>query len=122
MPGLRRMLDRLNRSDEELLAEELRAWSATLPGVSAISEVTPRSRARVAGQVRRITIRPQKGADALELLLYDGSGELSVVWLGRRTIPGLSLESRLIVDGMVGEEAGTRRMVNPAFEFAGPSD
>jgi hypothetical protein len=38
--------------------------------------------------------------------------------MGRRTIPGLGLGTRLVVDGMVAEQKGGRRLVNPAFEFA----
>ncbi len=68
--------------------------------------------------VRRITVRPVEGFDALEVVLWDGSGDLRVRWLGRRSIPGLILGSRLTVEGVVGEDHGTRRMVNPTFEFA----
>jgi hypothetical protein len=54
----------------------------------------------------------------LEALLYDGTGEVTVVWMGRRSIPGLGLGTRLIVDGMLGEQRGERRLVNPTFEFS----
>jgi len=48
----------------------------------------------------------------------DGTGEMAVLWMGRRSIPGLSLGTRVVVVGMVGEERGLRRMVNPRFEFS----
>jgi len=40
------------------------------------------------------------------------------VWLGRRSIHGLTLGSRLIVEGVLGKEYDHLKMVNPTFEFA----
>jgi len=41
-----------------------------------------------------------------------------VVWMGRRSIHGLNLGTRLIVEGMLAEQRSGRRVVNPTFEFA----
>ena len=73
---------------------------------------------KVAGVVRRIAIRPVEGFEALEALIYDGTGEVNAVWLGRRSIPGLVLGSRLVIEGVLGRERAELRMVNPTFEFA----
>jgi hypothetical protein len=113
----RKLRTRLNESDESRLATELRAWAAKIPGTTPISDGKVRERARFAGVVRRITVRPVHGFDALEVELYDGSGELAVLWLGRRTIPGLTLASRLVVEGVLGMDRDRRRVVNPTFEF-----
>src|SRR5207249_5692403 len=102
MPALRRFLQRLTESDEERLAEELRAWAASVPGTVRIADAKPRSRVRVAGMVRRITVLPVDGFEAMEVMLTDGTGELAARWLGRRTIPGLGLGSRLVVEGVRG--------------------
>jgi hypothetical protein len=72
---------------------------------------------KVAGVVRRITVRPVEGFEALEAVIYDGTGELTAVWLGRRTIPGLLLGSRLVLDGVIGKDKRGLRVVNPTFEF-----
>ena len=72
---------------------------------------------RIAAAVRRITVRPGEGFDSLEALLSDGTGEVTAVWTGRRSIPGLSLGTRMILQGTIGEERGARKMVNPRFEF-----
>lgn len=115
-------LRRLSESDEHRLAEELEAWTRGVPGAQRICDAPPRKRIKLAGIVRRITVRPVKGFDAFEVVLYDGTGELRVVWLGRRSIRGLTLGSRLAVEGMVGEEQRVRRMVNPTFEFLPPPE
>ena len=88
------------------------------PGVATIADVPIRTPVKLAGVVRRITVHPEHGLEALEALLTDGTGEMSVLWMGRRSIPGLTLGTRVVVQGVVGEQRQGRRMVNPSFEFA----
>lgn len=115
---LRRFLRRMAESDEERYADEIEAWASGISGAVRIRDATPRSKVKLAGVVRRITVRPLEGNQSLEALLYDGTGEITVVWMGRRSIPGLNLGSRLVVDGVVGEQRSERRVVNPVFEFS----
>jgi len=116
--AVRRFLSRLTASDESRLAEELSDWAETVPGTVRIAEAPLRERVKLAGMVRRITVRPIEGFEALEVVLSDGTGEVAARWLGRRSIPGLALGSRLMIDGVLGREQGVLRMVNPTFEFA----
>ena len=117
MGALRRWLARLSESDEQRLDEELRAWADSIPGTVRIVDAKPRTRVALAGMVRRITVRPVEGFEALEVVLSDGTGEVTARWLGRRSIRGLALGSRLKVEGVLGVEQGVRRVVNPTFEF-----
>jgi RecG-like helicase len=105
-------------SDEQRLAEEIQAWAATIPGTTRIGDAQARSGSKLAGVVRRITVRPVEGYESLEALISDGTGEIEVVWMGRRSIPGLSLGTRVVVEGVVAEQRGHMRMVNPTFEFS----
>jgi hypothetical protein len=114
----RRFFRRMAESDEQRYAEEIQAWAAKVPGAVPIAEAPVRSRAKLAGVVRRITVRPLEGSESLEAVLFDGTGEVTVVWMGRRSIQGLNLGTRLIVDGMLAEQRSGRRVVNPTFEFA----
>lgn len=118
MGALRRFFRHMAETDEERLSEELREWSATIEGTIRIEDCPNRLRVKVAGVVRRITVRPVEGFEALEAVIYDGTGELTAVWLGRRSIPGLLLGSRLILEGVIGRDKRGLRMVNPTFEFA----
>lgn len=111
-------LGRFAQSDEVRLAEETAEWARSVAGCVHVADAPLRQRARVAGVVRRITIRPVKGFEALEALIWDGTGEVAVTWLGRRSIPGLTLGSRLVVEGVLGGAPGGLTMVNPTFEFA----
>jgi RecG-like helicase len=93
-------------------------WADKIPGTVRVNECPTRSRVKVAGVVRRITIRPVEGLEALEAVVWDGTGEVTAVWLGRRSIPGLALGSRIVIDGVLGSERGRPKIVNPTFEFA----
>jgi hypothetical protein len=118
MAFFKRAFARLNQSDEARLAEELQAWAAkAVPDSVRIAGAQPRTKVRLAGVVRRITVRPVHGFDALQVQLYDGTGDATILWLGRRSITGLTLGSRLTVEGMLGVERGERRIVNPVYEF-----
>jgi hypothetical protein len=117
MGAFRRWLARLSESDEQRLEEELRAWAESIPGTVRIADAPLRQRVKLAGMVRRITVRPIEGFEALEVVLTDGTGMVTARWLGRRKIPGLLLGSRILLDGVLGEEQGVKRMVNPTFEF-----
>ena len=118
MPNVfRRFLDRLQETEEERLAEEIRTWADEIPGAVPIDHAPERRRVRVAGVVRRITLLPVEGFQAFEVVLWDGTGELSARWLGRRSINGLELGSRVVVEGVLGRDHGKLRMVNPTFEF-----
>jgi hypothetical protein len=118
MGAVRKFFRRMAESDEERLAEELREWAGTVEGTVRVGEAPLRRRVKVAGVVRRITVRPVEGFEALEAVIYDGTGEVTAVWLGRRSIPGLLLGSRLVLQGVIGRERSGLRIVNPEFEFA----
>jgi RecG-like helicase len=117
MGAIRRFLNRLAESDEERLAAEIREWAEHIPGTVRIADAKPRQRVKLAGVVKRITISPMRGNESVEARLSDGTGEVRVVWMGRRTIPGLKLGTRLIVEGVLAEDQSGRRLVNPVFEF-----
>ncbi|MBI3648975.1 MAG: OB-fold nucleic acid binding domain-containing protein [Actinobacteria bacterium] len=115
---LRRFLARLFESDEARLADEVRDWARKIPGCVLIADAQLRDRVKLAGVVNRITVLPMEGNESLEALVSDGTGEVTVVFMGRRSIPGLTLGTRVVVEGMLGEQRGNRRIVNPRFEFS----
>jgi RecG-like helicase len=119
MGRIRRFFHRMAESDEQRLRDEIRAWSSQIPDAVRIADAPVRTPVTVAGVVRRITVHPEHGLEALEALLTDGTGEMSVMWMGRRSIPGLALGTKVVVEGVVVEQRQGRRMVNPAFEFSG---
>jgi hypothetical protein len=121
MGFLKRFLSKLAESDEERLRAEVQEWASSVPNVTPMGEAVLRHRVQVAGVVRRITVWPREGAEPeyLEALLTDGTGEINASWTGRRSIPGLSLGTRLVVEGMLRrDDRGVLTIDNPGFEFA----
>jgi hypothetical protein len=116
----KRFFERVSESDEERLRSEVQEWAETVPGVVPIAEATFRQRVRIAGIVRRITVWPREGSEPeyLEALVSDGTGEVGATWIGRRSIPGLSLNTKLVLEGVLRDDKGTPTIDNPKFEFA----
>jgi len=90
---------------------------ARIPGTIPIAEATWRMRAWVAGRVRSVRVQPWGGVPTLECGLYDDSGGLVVVFLGRRSVPGVAPGRRMAVEGMVGAHNGFLAVINPGYEL-----
>lgn len=113
---LRSVLHRLASSDQTLEAEDLLDASDRLGGTS-VQELPDRQLARVCGTLRSVTLRPQAGVPALVAELYDGSGTLTVVWLGRRRIAGIEAGRRVRVHGRVAQRDGRPVVFNPSYDL-----
>ena len=82
-----------------------------------IADLQFRQRTRVAGKVYALRVQPWSGVAALELTLVDDTGAVSIVFFGRRQIPGVTSGTKLVVEGVVGEHRGKMAMLNPAYEI-----
>ena len=69
------------------------------------------------GSTSRTTLRPRGGVPALEADLYDGTGTITVVWLGRRRISGIVPGRSIEIRGRIGRHDGQRIMYNPRYEL-----
>jgi hypothetical protein len=112
---LRASISRWANQDHEE-ARELRK-DTRKAGLVAINEAPDRERVCVQGTLRTVTLRPRGGVPALEAELYDGSGSISVVWLGRRRIGGISPGRAIRVEGRIGVQDGQRVMYNPRYDL-----
>lgn len=125
MNPLRRGKDRGGGSRErERRAErpghaERHAGTSPSPGlpVTPIDEAPDRRPVQLEGSLRTVTLRPRGGVPALEAELADGSGTVTLVWLGRRRITGITAGCTLRVLGRVGVHEGVRIMYNPRYEL-----
>jgi hypothetical protein len=113
---LRQALSRWAAPQHEVHAEQEQERAAAMGGVP-IAELAVRQRATVCGTLRSVTLRPRAGVPALEAELYDGSGSISLVWLGRRHIAGIEPGRRLRVSGMVTDAEGMVSIFNPGYEL-----
>ncbi len=118
MGVFRRFFDKLSESDEARHSAEIKAWSDKIPGTVRIADAPPRERVRIAGVVKRLTVFPMEGKESLEALVSDGSGEVVLVFMGRRGIQGFTLGTRVVVEGVMGDQRGASKMINPRLEFS----
>jgi hypothetical protein len=112
---LRRSISKwANPTDQH--ARDLRKTYAQA-GVMQIADAPDRERVRLRGTLRTVTLRPRGGVPALEAELFDGSGVITVVWLGRRRIIGISPGRSIQIQGRIGQHEGQRIMYNPRYEL-----
>jgi RecG-like helicase len=91
----------------------------TVTGITPtpIAEVRWREAVSVSGRVRSIRVQPRADVPTLECVLDDGTGGLSVVFLGRRYVAGIRLGTTLTVSGRVGAHHGRLAILNPDYEI-----
>lgn len=112
---LRRSLSRWASTDDQE-AKELQEGTAKA-GCCPIAEAGDRSRVELQGTLRTVTLRPRGGVPALEAELYDGTGLITLVWLGRRRIAGIEPGRHLKAAGRIGMQDHVRVMFNPRYEL-----
>lgn len=112
------VLEKLARPPEDIRAENLRHWASQIPGRTAIGDLTPRNRHKVGGVVQNIRIDPRTGRGSIEATIIDGTGSLSVKWLGRQELAGVRLGVGLIVEGAIGvDDEGEFTILNPEYDL-----
>ncbi|HET6627674.1 MAG TPA: OB-fold nucleic acid binding domain-containing protein [Nocardioidaceae bacterium] len=112
---LRRSLSRWASSDD-MEAKELQI-DTVKAGCCPIADAADRERVELQGSLRTVTLRPRGGVPALEAELYDGSGVITLVWLGRRRIAGIEPGRSIKVEGRIGVHEKNRIMFNPRYEL-----
>ncbi|MEJ7833066.1 MAG: OB-fold nucleic acid binding domain-containing protein [Nocardioides sp.] len=112
---LRRTISKWANSTDQH-ARDLRETGAA-GGVLAIADGPDREVVTLRGTLRTVTLRPRGGVPALESELFDGSGVLIIVWLGRRRITGIAPGRAIQVEGRIGAHDGVRIMYNPRYEL-----
>jgi len=113
---LQRALRRFASSTAELESEELQQ-NVRESGAVPIRSCEDRQQVELIGQISTVTINPRGGHPALEVELRDGSGAVTLVWLGRRQIPGIDPGRSLKVAGRISCHEGRRLIYNPRYEL-----
>ncbi len=113
---LQRALHRLASSNAELESEELQQNVRDVGAVPILS-CEDRQVVSLTGTVSTVTIHPRGGHPALEVELRDGSGTVTLVWLGRRQIPGIDPGRSIVVSGRISCHEGRRVIYNPRYDL-----
>ena len=112
---LRRTISRWANSSDQHARDLRRTHSDS--NEHCVADAPDRTMVRLRGTLRTVTLRPRGGVPALEAELDDGSGVLTVVWLGRRRIAGIGPGVSLTVEGRIGVHDGVRTIYNPRYEL-----
>ena len=120
-PGrFRRALSRLTADELELESREL-ADEASSAGATHVSQCSVGAPVCVAGSLRAVVLRPRAGVPTLEAELYDGTGTVTLIWLGRRRIRGIDPGRQLVARGRLTRHDGRETIYNPSYELRAAS-
>ncbi len=117
--SIRRFLRRLVASEAELDAEELQRSTAA-SGCDLARDVARGDRVTVSGRLRTVVYTPRTNLPTLEADLYDGSDVITLVWLGRRRIPGIEPGRQLTARGRSAIRDDRQVIYNPYYELEPP--
>jgi hypothetical protein len=96
--------------DTERLCERFQQY-----GFLKLGEIRCRERVKVAGEIKRMRIKPRSGIPAVEVAISDGTGEVTVIFSGRRNIPGIDHGRCIMIDGVPHRDGAQIVMLNPAY-------
>ena len=117
--GLRRFLEKLTASEEELQAQELQRDSAKSGAIPA-GKCSRGQVVSVSGRLRTVAYTPRTNLPTLEADLYDGSDVVTLVFLGRRSIAGIEPGRQLTARGRIAIRDDRKVIYNPYYELEAP--
>ena len=110
--------ERVLRGRAEREAAELRRELERDVAAAPIAHCRAGEVVTVTGTVRALVQRPRSERPQLEVELYDGTGALRLIWLGRHRIGGIEPGRRMRVTGRVTAVGGDAVIYNPRYELA----
>jgi RecJ-like exonuclease len=111
-----RLVRRLTATPQQLDADSLRR-SAARTGCRMVADCARGQEVKVSGRLRTVVYTPRTNLPTLEADLFDGSGTVTLVWLGRRRIAGIEPGREMTVRGRVAVRDGRLVIYNPHYEL-----
>lgn len=111
-----RMVRKLTSDVAELDAADLSA-TVDAEGAQRASECRAGQEVTVYGRLRSVELSPSHEVATLEAELFDGTDGVTLVWLGRRKIPGIEPGRTIKVHGRMAERDGHKVLYNPYYEL-----
>jgi hypothetical protein len=113
---LRRLVKRLTSDVTELDADDLSRRAAE-SGATKACDCTSGQEVTVLGRLRSVELCPREAVATLEAELFDGTEGVTLVWLGRRRIPGIEPGRTLRARGRLAVRDGRKVLYNPYYEL-----
>lgn len=114
--SLRSRLSRVVAAPHQLESEALKARTARV-GATPIAEVEPGRPCVLSGVLTSITVHPPGSTHGLDAELFDGSGRVRLVWMGRRRINGITPGRSLTVEGRLVPGRDMPTLFNPRYSL-----
>ncbi|MGH3744596.1 MAG: OB-fold nucleic acid binding domain-containing protein [Mycobacteriales bacterium] len=114
--GLKQRLRKITAPQAEREAAEIQEQCAGL-GATRVTACQLGRECSVAGTVRTVRLAPLAGAPTFQVDLWDGSGTIRLVFLGRRTVRGLETGRALMATGRLTRREGRLTIFNPRYEI-----
>jgi hypothetical protein len=116
-PGYwRRLVRHLTSDTSELDAEDL-SRRVEQSGARRACDCSSGQAVTVLGRLRTVEHCPRPAAATLEAELFDGSEAITLVWLGRRRIPGIEPGRTVKASGRIAVRDGRKVLYNPYYEL-----
>jgi len=109
---------RLRRSLTQLEADQVAEqveWASS--NATPMAQCSIGERVCVEGLVRAVTLRPLNSNPTVEIDLFDGTSSVTVSWIGRRKLPGITPGRRLVVHGRLAGSDVHPVIFNPRYEL-----
>lgn len=114
---VRRALARFTDSSRALEWQAL-AKDAATSGCELISDCETRTHITVKGRLTSVTLTPSDAQNKwLEAELTDGTGTITLIWMGRRSISGIAPGALVRVEGLLAMAEGHKVIFNPRYEL-----
>ena len=117
MPGkLAAWVRRFTRDDDQIDAEVL-TDQVDATGAVRAQICCQGQRVTLHGRLRFVDLRPTDHQATLVAELYDGTDAVQLIWLGRRSIPGVEPGRTMNVRGRVALRDGQKVIYNPDYDL-----
>lgn len=115
---LSRQLRLLTADPSQLDAEDLLSDVRKSAGCEPVARCHRGQVMTVTGRLKSVVYLPAGSVPTLDAELYDGSGSVTLVWLGRRQISGIEPGRTLTARGRIAENQDRRVIYNPWYELS----
>lgn len=114
--SLGRWLRRLTAEDSAVEAAELSSEIKT-SGCQAAVACGRGQQVSLIGRLRAVELRPTEAVATLVAELYDGTDAVQLIWLGRRSIPGVDPGRTVRARGRLAVKDGHKVLYNPDYQL-----
>jgi RecJ-like exonuclease len=112
----RRLSDSAHSLDADDLRHESDECNAEKCAAVSRGQVTT-----VQGRLRHVVFTPRESVPTVAAELFDGTGSIELIWLGRRRIAGIEPGRTIVATGRVGSHEGRPAIYNPRYELRRPA-